>query len=232
MSAQGSVAGGAADFSPQRHEPRCLGHWMGAMMLIAADVRRPSTVTEEEPGSVSDTLQDFTWDSDETAAYETAVEVINAAIGAYSREIASKRPRPPRTKPSSPPSGPTKPSSYRSSGGSTPKTTTRSRRHDNGSLDWPVRLRSGPATFERRRGSVPAPRRPEPPHLSRGHRSPTEGHPGPQARPTVVFLIGQPGAGKARAGMRSGRPCAGPAPPGGTATRRVAPPRPRGGRDG
>ena len=58
-------------------------------MLIAADVRRPSTVTEEEPGSsVSDTLQDFTWDSDETAAYETAVEVINAAIGAYSGEIA------------------------------------------------------------------------------------------------------------------------------------------------
>jgi hypothetical protein len=44
----------------------------------------------ERESSVMSQLQDFTWSSEDAAAYEAALEAINSAVGAYSAIIAAE----------------------------------------------------------------------------------------------------------------------------------------------
>jgi hypothetical protein len=50
--------------------------------------------SEQEPFSVLDELQSFDWSSQESVAYEAAIEAINAAVGAYTARIAAEETKP------------------------------------------------------------------------------------------------------------------------------------------
>jgi hypothetical protein len=44
--------------------------------------------------SVTSSLSGFTWSSEESVAYEAAIEAINGAVGAYSARIAAEEAKP------------------------------------------------------------------------------------------------------------------------------------------